>query len=44
MVATQDGMPEGLKITSHTGQILYYSAWISGEDFSDSGEEVENKK
>jgi hypothetical protein len=28
-----DGMPKGLKITNHTGQVLYDSAWIAGVEY-----------
>jgi hypothetical protein len=34
-IAEQDGMPKGLKITNHTGQVLYDSTWIAGVDDDD---------
>jgi hypothetical protein len=34
-IAEQDGMPKGLMITNHTGQVLYDSTWIAGVDDDD---------
>jgi hypothetical protein len=34
-IAEQDGMPKGLKITNCTGQVLYDSTWIAGEDYDE---------
>jgi hypothetical protein len=33
LAAKMDGMPKGLKITNHTGQVLYDSAWIAGVEY-----------
>ncbi len=33
LIAKMDGMPKGLKITNHTGQVLYDSAWIAGVEY-----------
>jgi hypothetical protein len=44
-LATQQGMPEGLKITSRTGTVLYDSSWIAGVDFAanaDQSDEDDN--
>jgi hypothetical protein len=34
-IAKKDGMPKGLKITNHTGQVLYNSTWIAGVDYDE---------
>ncbi len=34
-IAKKDGMLKGLKITNHTGQVLYYSTWIAGVDYDE---------
>jgi hypothetical protein len=34
-IAEKDGMPKGLKITNHTGQVLYDSTWIAGVDYDE---------
>jgi hypothetical protein len=34
-IAEKDGMPKGLKITNHTGQVLYNSTWIAGVDYDE---------
>ena len=34
-IAHNDGMPKGLKITKHTGQVLYDSNWIAGVDYDE---------
>jgi hypothetical protein len=36
-----DGMPKGLKITNHTSQVLYDSAWIAGVDYDE--DEIEDQ-
>jgi hypothetical protein len=36
-----DGMPKGLKITNHTGQVLYHSAWIAGVEYDE--DEIEDQ-
>jgi hypothetical protein len=41
LLAEQDGMPQGLKIASRTGQILYDSAWIAGVDYREDEDEDE---
>jgi hypothetical protein len=37
-MADQDGMPNGLKIETRSGKILFDSAWIAGVDFQDYDE------
>jgi hypothetical protein len=32
-IAKKYGMPKGLKITNHTGQVLYNSTWIASVDY-----------
>jgi hypothetical protein len=34
-LAEMDDMPQGLKITNHTGQVLYDSTWIAGVDYDE---------
>ena len=34
-IADSENVPEGLKITNRTGQVLYDSAWIAGVDYTD---------
>jgi hypothetical protein len=34
-IAKKDGMPKGLKITNHTGKVLYDSTWIAGVDYDE---------
>ncbi len=34
-IAKKDGMPKGLKITNHTGQVLYNSTWIAAVDYDE---------
>jgi hypothetical protein len=41
-IAEQDGMPKGLKITNHTGQVLYNSTWITGVDYDEDEFEDED--
>jgi hypothetical protein len=41
-IAEQDGMPKGLKITNHTGQVLYDSTWIAGVDYDEDEFEDED--
>jgi hypothetical protein len=41
-IAEQDGMPNGLKITKHTGQVLYDSTWIAGVDYDEDKFEDED--
>jgi hypothetical protein len=41
-IAEQDGMPEGLKITNRTGQVLYDSTWIAGVDYDEDKFEDED--
>jgi len=45
-LACLDGMPPGLKITSHTNQILFNSAWTAGVDYDeeDFQDEILNQK
>ncbi len=40
-IAKMNGMPEGLKITNHTGQVLYDSAWIAGVEYDE--DEIEDQ-
>ena len=40
-IAKMDGMPKGLKITNHTGQVLYDSAWIAGVEYDE--DEIEDQ-
>jgi hypothetical protein len=40
-IAEMDGMPKGLKITNHTGQVLYHSAWIAGVEYDE--DEIEDQ-
>jgi hypothetical protein len=35
LLAQQEKMPSGLKVTNKTGQVLYDSSWISGVDYQD---------
>ena len=41
-IAERDGMPKGLKITNHTGQVLYDSTWIAGVDYDEDQFEDED--
>jgi hypothetical protein len=34
-LAEMDDMPQGLKITNRTGQVLYNSTWIAGVDYDE---------
>ena len=34
-MANQDGMPDGLKIETRSGKILFDSAWIAGVDYEE---------
>ena len=34
-LAEMDGMSKGLKITNHTGQVIYDSTWIAGVDYDE---------
>ena len=36
LIAEQDGMPKGLKITNRTGQVLYDITWIAGVDYDEN--------
>jgi hypothetical protein len=40
-IAKMGGMPKGLKITNHTGQVLYDSAWIAGVEYDE--DEIEDQ-
>ena len=41
-LASIDGMPKGLKITNHTGQLLYNSTWLAGVDYDEEQFEDED--
>ncbi len=41
-IAEKDGMPKGLKITNHTGKVLYDSTWIAGVDYDEDEFEDED--
>jgi uncharacterized protein YvpB len=41
-IAKKDGMPKGLKITNHTGQVLYNSTWIVVVDYDEDEFEDED--
>jgi hypothetical protein len=41
-IAEQEDMPKGLKITNHTGQVLYNSTWIAGVDYDEDEFEDED--
>ena len=43
-MARLDGMPPGLKITSHTNQILFDSAWTAGVDYDEEDFQDEDLK
>jgi hypothetical protein len=40
-IAPMDGMPTALKITNHTSQVLYDSAWIAGVEYDE--DEIEDQ-
>jgi hypothetical protein len=41
-MAENDGMPEGLKLQTKSGIILYDSAWIAGVDYAQNDDNEEN--
>jgi hypothetical protein len=41
-IAEKDGMSKGLKITNHTGQVLYDKTWIAGVDYDENEFEDED--
>jgi hypothetical protein len=41
-IAEKDGMSKGLKITNHTGQVLYNSTWIAGVDYDEDESNIKD--
>ncbi len=41
-IAEKDTMSKGLKITNHTGQVLYNSTWIAGVDYDEEEFNIED--
>ena len=42
-LAIKDGMPEGLKVKSRTGKILFDSSWTAGVDYASEDDELNDK-